>query len=92
MKTQAYRLSWRGIRPLWATNVAWVSADPVATTLAPLTTMPFSFSATAWTQTSARSWIGRSRSTGGWMMAWLRNSTRSWARLYQARALASYGL
>ena len=92
MKMQAYCLSWTGIRPLWATKVAWVSAEPVATTLAPLTTMPLSFSATTWTQTSARSWIGRSRSTGGWMMAWLRKRTCSWACLYQARALASNGL
>ena len=36
-------------------------------------------------------WAGRSRSTGGWMMAWLMNGTRSWLNLYQRFALAWYG-
>ena len=61
-----------GIAPWYETKLKFEKAEPVATILAPLTTTPASVSLTAWTQTSARSWMARSRSTGGWMIAWFR--------------------
>ena len=53
--------------------------------------MPASVSFSTWQQTSATSFGGRSRSTGGWMMAWLMKGTRSWLNLYQRLALSWYG-
>ena len=44
MKTTAKFLSCTGMSPWCATNVKWVSAEPVATTLAPDTWMPASVS------------------------------------------------
>src|ERR1700730_10473925 len=88
MNTTANFLSCTGMSPWCATNVKLVSTDPVATTLAPDTTMPASVSFSTWQQTSPTSLGGRSRSIGGWMMAWLMNGTRSWLNLYQRRALA----
>ena len=91
MKTTANFLSCTGMRPWCATKVKLVSTEPVATTLAPDTTMPASVSFSTCTQMSLTSFGGLSRSTGGWMMAWLMKGTRSWLNLYQRRAFSSYG-
>ena len=91
MKTRAKFFPCTGISPWWATNVKWVSAEPVATTFAPETWMPASVSFTTRTYTS----VGPPgapgamlRSTGGWMIAWLMKGTRSCAKRYQRRALS----
>ena len=60
---------------------SFVSAEPVATTFAPETMSPLSVSSTTCTHTSETSSAGRSRSIGGWTIAWLANVTRSWVRL-----------
>src|SRR6202035_3184508 len=87
MNTAANFLSCTGINPWWATNVWVVSTEPVATTFAPEMMRPASVSLSTWQQTSLTSFGGRSRSIGGWMMAWLMKGTRSWQNLYQPRAL-----
>jgi len=55
-----------------AMKFAWVRAEPVATTLAPLTISPASVSFSTCTYTSATSSGGRWRSTGGCTRAWFR--------------------
>src|SRR6185437_7455819 len=52
MKTRAKFFPCTGISPWWATNVKWVSAEPVATTFAPETWMPASVSFTTRAYTS----------------------------------------
>src|SRR6202034_4894381 len=86
MKIGANFLSLSG-SPACAMNVWWVSAEAVATTLAPLTTRPLSVSSTTCTHTSATSSAGLLRSIGGWTSAWFMKSTRSWARGYQRRGV-----
>lgn len=89
-KSSAFPCS-RNAELFCATKVPCVIADPVASILAPLTTMPSSRSFTTWTKTSATSWIGFLRSTGGLTRTWLRKSPREANRLYQLSALVSYG-
>ena len=74
-----------------ATNVACVSADPVANIFAPLTTAPASVSRTTCRNTSATSCTGRFRSTGGFTSTWLRKSPFDAYRRYHCRAFSSYG-
>ena len=91
MKTAANSLVAIGVVVGCAMKFACVRAEPVATTLAPLTISPASVSRSTCTYTSATSSGGRWRSTGGWTRAWFRKSTRSWAARYQRRALSWYG-
>ena len=91
MKTAANSFVAIGVVVGCAMKFAWVSAEPVATTLAPLTTRPALVSFSTCTYTSATSSGGRWRSTGGCTSAWFRKSTRSWAARYQRRALSWYG-
>lgn len=69
-----------------ATKVALVMALPVASIFAPLTTIPWSVSRSTWTNTSRISWIALLRSSGGLMIAWLRNSPWSAKARCQAQA------
>lgn len=69
-------------------KLKWVIAEPVATTLAPLTIRPLSVSFSTWTKTSLTSSAGRLRSTGGWMIAWFQKSTFSWDSRYQRWAFS----
>jgi len=95
--------TWAGV---WQVPVPWVkekrgvyaqfpveikSDHPQAFLAAPDTTMPASVSFSTWAHTSLTSSGGRSRSTGGWMMAWLMNGTRSSAKAYQRRAFSCQG-
>src|SRR5712692_4514931 len=82
MKTTENSLVLIGVVVGCAMKLAWVSAEPVATTLAPLITSPASVSFSTCTYTSATSSGGRWRSTGGCTSAWFRNSTGSWAARY----------
>jgi len=72
MKTAPNALVLIGVVEGCAMKLAWVSADPVATTFAPLTIRPASVSFSTCTYTSATSSGGRCRSTGGWTSAWFR--------------------
>src|SRR5206468_10819026 len=65
MKTAANSLVLIGVVEGCAMKLAWVSAEPVATTFAPLTISPASVSFSTCTYTSATSSGGRCRSTGG---------------------------
>jgi hypothetical protein len=68
-----------------------VSAEPVATTFAPLMTTPSSVSRSTWMKTSRTSSTPFWRSIGGLMIAWLKYRQRSCAVLYQRLALSWYG-
>src|SRR2546429_9943957 len=91
MKTAANSFVAIGVVVGCAMKFAWVSAEPVATTLAPLTTRPALVSFSTCTYTSATSPGGRWRSTGGCSSAGVRKRTRSWGARYQRRALSWYG-
>ena len=90
MNTIAKFLPWTGISPWWATKVKCVSADPVATTFAPVTYMPPGLLRDSRHMSVAPPGApgALSRSTGGWMIAWLMNGTRSCEYRYQRRALS----
>ena len=64
-------------------------AKVVATTLAPLTINPASVSSSTCMYTFFTSSSGRSRSTGGFTIAWLTKATSSWTFLYQRFAFSS---
>ena len=75
----------------WATKVAWVRAEAVASILAPRTTIPPSVSRTTRRNTSATSWAGLVRSTGGFTKQWFRNSTRRAYSRYHRAAFSAKG-
>src|SRR5712664_4545505 len=91
MQTKANGLVLIGSAPLLAMKFRCVRLDVVATTLAPLTIRPASVSSSTCMYTSFTSSSGRSRSTGGFTMAWLTKETSSWTFVYQVLALLSYG-
>src|SRR5688572_29246998 len=92
MQTNANGFVLIGSAPLLAMKFRCVRLDVVATTFAPLTINPLSVSSSTCMYTSLTSSSGRSRSTGGFTIAWLTKETSSTTCLYQRLAFSSYGL